>query len=152
MLYSGSVWTNNFEKRLKLLYPTVFYDLGFMTISALQTYQSMNLNTLNQWLTILVPTQQIGQTHSKIRRLLSTNVLSVFDHFVGFALKGLRCRFKSFRANNPIYFNLLQKTLTFSGGIEMRYRFKWFFVEKTFSDKTENNKYKIKKISRNYLH
>ena len=36
-----------------------------------------------------MPTPQNGQTHSTIRRQLPTNCLSVFDHFVGLALKGL---------------------------------------------------------------
>ena len=35
-----------------------------------------------------MPTPQNGQPHS-IRRLLPTNRLSVFEHFVGLALKGL---------------------------------------------------------------
>ena len=40
-------------------------------------------------LTLSAPTQQNGQTHSTIRRLLLTNCLSVFDHFVRLAFKGL---------------------------------------------------------------
>ena len=34
-----------------------------------------------------------SSTLKTIRRLLPTNSLSVFDHFVGLALKGLRCSF-----------------------------------------------------------
>ena len=36
-----------------------------------------------------MPTPQNGQTHSTTRRLLPTNCLSVFDHFVRLVLKGL---------------------------------------------------------------
>ena len=38
------------------------------------------------------PTPQNAQTHKQLfiaRRLLPTNYLSVFDHFVGLALRGL---------------------------------------------------------------
>ena len=41
-------------------------------------------------LTLQASTPQIGQTHSTIRRLLPKNYLSVFDHFVGLVLKGLK--------------------------------------------------------------
>ena len=41
---------------------------------------------------ISAPTPQNVQTHS-IRRQQPTTCLSVFDHFVGLALKGLRWRF-----------------------------------------------------------
>ena len=40
-------------------------------------------------LTLLAPTPQNGQTYSNNRRLLPMNCLSVFDHFVGLAHKGL---------------------------------------------------------------
>ena len=43
-----------------------------------------------QLLTLSAPTPQNGQTHSNIRRLLPTNCSSVFDHFVGLALKELK--------------------------------------------------------------
>ena len=36
------------------------------------------------------PTPQNGQTHKTIRWLFPTNCLSVFEHFVGLALKGIR--------------------------------------------------------------
>ena len=37
-----------------------------------------------------MPTPRIGQTHSLIHQQQPMNCLSVFDHFVGLALKGLR--------------------------------------------------------------
>ena len=43
------------------------------------------------------PHQMVKHTQT-IRRLLPTNYLSVFDHFVGLSLKGLTC-IKSLRHN-----------------------------------------------------
>ena len=40
-------------------------------------------------LTLSAPILQNGQTHSNNSSALSTNCSSVFDHFVGLALKGL---------------------------------------------------------------
>ena len=37
-----------------------------------------------------MPTLQNGQQTQTIRRMLLTNCLIVFDHFVGLALKGLK--------------------------------------------------------------
>ena len=40
-------------------------------------------------LTLEAPVQKMVKLTQAIRRLLPTNCLSVFDHFVGLALKGL---------------------------------------------------------------
>ena len=45
---------------------------------------------LKSWLTLSASTLQMVKHTQTIRRLLPMNYLSVFDHFVGLALKGLR--------------------------------------------------------------
>ena len=47
-------------------------------------------STLNQGLTLQVPTPQNGQRIQIVHWLLPTNCLSVFDHSVGLAIKSLK--------------------------------------------------------------
>ena len=53
---------------------------------AVKNYKSRNKGMLN----LQAPTPQNGQAHSTIRRLLRTNCLRVFDHFVGLSLEVLK--------------------------------------------------------------
>ena len=54
-------------------------------------YQSLFFNKIVSCrLTLSAPTLQNGHTHSNNFFAKSTNFLSVFDHFVGLALKGLK--------------------------------------------------------------
>ena len=66
-------------------------------------------------LTLLVPISQNGQTHQTIRRKLPTNCLSVFDHFVGLALKCLNVDLTLILLSNPRSISLLCTQFCFDG-------------------------------------
>ena len=66
---------------------------------------------LRELLTLLAPTPQNGQTHS-IRRQKLTNCLSVFDLFVGLALKELKSQIKIKQIKN-IYIFVKNSVLDF---------------------------------------
>ena len=61
----------------------------FTTCSRVNETQLVSLTSLGykKKLTLQAPTPQNRQTQSTIRRQQLTNFLSVFDHFVGLALK-----------------------------------------------------------------
>ena len=65
--------------------------------------------------------------HQTICRLLPTNCLSVFGHFVGLALKVLRCSYRWESSNTT--------TITENNGISPKKRLFWFarFCHKQFS-------------------
>ena len=59
-------------------------------------FNYVQLNLFNSW----APIPQNAQTHSNTSRQQPTKCLSVFDHLVGLALKGLRPMFPS-NKNKP---------------------------------------------------
>ena len=66
----------------------------------------------------------VNHTHT-IHRLLPTNFLSEFDHFVGLALKGLNLRVMQlylFQSDVSFQYSLkIFGFMTFSGGIKMEH-------------------------------
>ena len=83
-----------------------------------------------------MPTPQNGQTHSN-------NLLTVFDHFVGLALKGLNTPFaENCHAFSRAYILFFQRDVIFEGSL-----FQMFFVPSYKMNKMLlNNKVHIKKI------
>ena len=90
-----------------------------------ECFEDISKNYIKNYLTLQAPTLQNGQTQT-IRRVLPTNCVSVFEHFVGLAYEGLIISISIFRLYHSLR-RILDHGLKQSAFSPILHP--WYFVE-----------------------